>query len=103
MSRLERLGLLVGFAFYGWFPLAAQAYGIWCLASPRGDAAPVTVLAAAGVAATTLAALVVFAAVLATYFCPRYVNFSCPLNRVPPTVREKYRDRNPVLQGGRHK
>jgi hypothetical protein len=35
-----------------------------------------------------LATLVAFAAVLATYFCPRCVNFSCPLNRVPPTVRE---------------
>ncbi len=103
MNRLERLGLLAGFAFYGGFPLAAQAYGIWYLVSPRGDGASVTALAAAGVTAATLVALLAFAAVLAVYFCPRCVNFSCPLNRVPPTLREKYRERNPALQKGQPK
>jgi hypothetical protein len=99
MSRLERLGLLVGFAFYGGFPLAAQAYGIWYLVSPRGVGASVTVPGAVAVAAATLGTLLAFAAVLTIYFCPRCVNFSCPLNRVPPAVREEYRDRNPALRG----
>jgi len=101
MTWLERTVLLVGFAFYGGFPLAAQAYGIWYLVSPIGGGERVMVLAAAGVAAATLVALVVFATVLAVYFCPRCVNFSCPLNRVPPPVRDEYRDINPVLRGGR--
>lgn len=103
MTRLERAGLLVGFAFYAGFPLAAQAYGIWCLASPSGVRTSVTVPAAAGVAAATLVLLLAFAAVLTIYFCPRCVNFSCPLNRVPPPVREEYRERNPAPHGGRRK
>jgi hypothetical protein len=57
----------------------------------------------AGVAAATLVTLVAFAAVLTSYFCPHCVNFSCPLNRVPPTLREEYRGRNLVLQEGQHK
>ena len=101
MNVAERVGLLVGFAFYGGLPLAAQAYGIWYLSSSRGAGAPVGYPAAIVVAVATLVTLVAFAAVLAIYFCPRCVNFSCPLNRVPPRIREEYRGRNPVLQEGR--
>lgn len=100
MNTLERAGLVAGFAFYGGFPLAAQAYGMWHLVLSRGAGAPVTVPAVAAVAAATLVTLVAFAAVLTNYFCPRCINFSCPLNRVPPPLRQEYRGRNPVLQGG---
>lgn len=99
MTRLERAVLILGFAFFGGFPLVAQAYGIWYLAAHGSGAGPATVPAAAGAAAATLVALLAFAAVLTSYFCPRCVNFSCPLNRVPGAVREKYRARNPVLRG----
>jgi hypothetical protein len=99
MNSAERIGLLIGFVLFGGYPLTAQVYGICRLASAgEGIAPPVGLPAAIIVAGATLVTLVIFAGVLAFYFCPRCINFSCPLNRVPAAVREKYLARNPVLR-----
>jgi len=34
---------------------------------------------------------------LRTFLCSRCMNFACPLNRVPPSVRELFWERNPVV------
>jgi hypothetical protein len=35
---------------------------------------------------------------LQKYTCSRCVNFSCPLNRVPKAVVDKYLEKNPVMK-----
>jgi hypothetical protein len=96
LSAAERIALLIGFAVFGGYPLVAQVYGI-CRLTGSGTGASATLPAAIIITVATLVALVVFAAVLTLYFCPRCINFSCPLNRVPSAVREEYRAKNPVL------
>jgi hypothetical protein len=104
MSVGERITLIIGFVLFGGYPLTAQIYGICRLTSSgEGAAAPVGLPAAIVVAVATLVTLVLFAVVLLTSFCPRCINFSCPLNRVPFSLREEYLRKNPVLRNGKAK
>jgi hypothetical protein len=97
MSRLERMGLLLCFAFFGLFPVAVEAGGLFYLLS-SGSALSSTALLLACVTAATLGLVLVFFYLLRRLFCPRCVNFSCPLNRASSESVEQYLQRNPAMR-----
>jgi hypothetical protein len=52
-----------------------------------------------GMLLITAVGVLSFAWSLVKNVCPRCVNFSCPLNRVPKAVVDEYLRRNPVMRG----
>lgn len=36
--------------------------------------------------------------ILKTLYCPKCINFACPMNRVPAAVRESFFDKNPMIK-----
>ena len=46
----------------------------------------------------TLIGAIVFLLILITKLCTRCVNFSCPLNRVPKEIMDRFLTRNPTMQ-----
>jgi hypothetical protein len=81
LSHLERVGLLSCFGFFGLFPVAVEVGGLIYLRS-SGSALGSTALLLLCVTAATLSLAVAFFYLLRRLFCPRCVNFSCPLNGV---------------------
>ena len=81
MSRSEKVQLWIGFAILGGYPFPFMLLGgqyLW--------------------AVVALWALVLFFWTLRAYTCSQCVNFSCPLNTVPPEIVEAYLERNPVMR-----
>ena len=77
------------------FSALVQAYRIWNFFA-RG--AGFALLGMVGVNLATVMAAHQFGYILTRHFCPRCVNFSCPLNRPPEATVEKYLERNPVIK-----
>ncbi len=90
MNFAENVLLELGFLFFGLWPIVIQTAGLFRAASPGWWAGLFLALA-------TLASLISFGYYLLTRHCPRCVNFSCFLNRVPREVRSAYLARNPVM------
>jgi hypothetical protein len=80
MSSAEKTVLLAGFAVVWGYPLAFFVLGgLWFLLG-------VYLLMASG-----------FFVTLKVYLCSRCMNFACPLNGVPDSVRGAFFERNPVV------
>jgi hypothetical protein len=80
MSRSEQVQFIVGVALFLLYPLVFLVIGRAYL------------LVAIG-----LASAVSFGYLLWRDICNRCVNFSCPLNNVPPEIRQAFFNRNPVI------
>jgi hypothetical protein len=90
LGRAERFLVLLCFFLIGAYPPALMAwvlftthYGSWALA---------------GLLAVAMLNLGTMSAILVLRYCPRCVNFSCPLNRTPKEFVSEYLSRNPILQ-----
>ena len=92
MSGFERGVVILFIALILLFPIVVQGYGAWQL-SGRGPAPLGIALAGLG---TALAALHLLRT-LNLHFCPRCVNFSCPLNRAPKALIDRYLEKNPLV------
>ncbi|MFW9993390.1 MAG: hypothetical protein ACFFD4_15205 [Candidatus Odinarchaeota archaeon] len=96
-NAFEKLGLLAGLVFFLFFPLLAELLGIQVsLEKTPPDITTAVILVV--LAAITLITAVIFAVLLVRNLCPRCVNFTCPLNRVPKAIRDKYLERNPIMR-----
>lgn len=99
MNRFERISLLVSFGFiFLLFPLVVQSYGIWFIAEHFSTYGNAALLGMIGVLAATILSGLTLLTVLRVFFCPRCVNFSCPLNTVPKNVVDEYLRRNRVMR-----
>jgi hypothetical protein len=99
LNRLEKamMYVLLATVFFV-FPLAIHGYGIWHLAASYAETGLVALMGMIGVAAATLIFGVAFVITLKTFFCPKCVNFSCPLNTVPKPVVDAYLKKNDVMR-----
>lgn len=98
MNSLERSSLVLGFIFFGGFPVLVNFYGVYFMAANYAEFSQEALLGMIGVAVLTLLASITFFAVLRIYVCSKCVNFSCPLNSVQKEVVDEYLRRNPVIR-----
>jgi hypothetical protein len=94
LNGLEKSVVVLFSLFLLSFPPLVQAYGT-CHLFVNG--AGFSLLGMAVVSLATALAAVQFFRILTRHFCPRCVNFSCPLNRVPEETAKKYLERNPDI------
>lgn len=98
MSRAEKVGLMVCFTIFGLYPVLTMAAGIWSLIGKHGSYRFTLLSGLVGLAVANAASAASFIYLLNLFYCPRCVNFSCPLNRVPEDMVEEYLLRNPVMK-----
>lgn len=96
MNQWERAGLLIGFALFFGIPIFIIFWGTLTLYEVSTEFLFVVILGV--VSFLTFGGALVFGKNLVTKICPRCVNFSCPLNRVPKRVVDSYLKRNPVMR-----
>ena len=99
MNRFEQflMYVLIVTIFFV-FPLAIQEYGIWFLSVHYAEYGLISLLGSVGIAVATLATSVSFVLTLRRFFCPKCINFSCPLNPVPKPVIDVYLKKNDVMR-----
>lgn len=97
MNGLEKTSLVIGFVFLGGFPVFANFYGVYYIATNYAAFSQAALLGMIGVAALTLASSLTFFFALRIYVCANCVNFSCPLNTVPKETVDEYLKNNPVM------
>ena len=94
LNGLERSIVVLFSLFLLSFPSLVQAYGtVHLFVNGAGFAH----LGMAGVSLATALAALQFFCILTRHFCPRCVNLSCPLNRVPEETAIRYLEKNPVI------
>ena len=98
LNKLEKISFLAGLLFFGGFPLLTQANGIWFLVAHYEAYSLITLLGLIGIACATLLAAITMIACLMIHYCPKCVNFSCPLNKVPKSQVDEYLERNPLMK-----
>jgi hypothetical protein len=98
MNTLEKAGVLAGFAIFGLYPVAVEAYGIWYLFIALGFVNPPGGLLLMGVTLFTIASAIALLVLLRRHYCTRCINFGCPLNNTPSNLKTAYLNRNLVLK-----
>ena len=98
MNNIEKLLLILFFAFLAFFPVVMTAYGIWLIATSPLLNNLFTLLGIIGITTGTLLAGLQFFYVLQFYFCSRCINFSCPFNRVSTDKMKAYLQKNDVMK-----
>ncbi|MBU0514154.1 MAG: hypothetical protein KJ621_05220 [Proteobacteria bacterium] len=98
MNRIENGLLLTGFLFLGLWPVVVPAAAAWRLAADPSGPGWLAAWALVFMALAALASALTFGFSLARHHCPRCVNFSCLLNRVPRALVDEYLRRNPVMR-----
>jgi hypothetical protein len=97
LNRLEKSVVVLFSLFLLFFPALVQAYGTWFFFINGAEFGQIALLGMVGVNLATAMAALQFVYILTSHFCPRCVNFSCPLNRVPEATVEKYLEKNPAI------
>lgn len=96
ITRWEKIGTAVGFAFLGAFPLLVEAYGMFVFL--KSNPSVVSLLGVVGVFVGTMLTLALFYVVFFLLYCPHCVNFSCVFNKVPDQYVLQYLERNSVMK-----
>ena len=92
----EKLGFLGGALFFVLYPIIVEIYGLLEITNStfQGE---ITILLGLLIILSTFGGFYFFW-VLTKNICPSCVNFSCPLNRVPKEIVDKYLMRNPIMK-----
>lgn len=98
MNKYEQLATLVGFIFFGAFPIFSELYGVWFLISGGLTIMDLLVLELLVILLATVSLIAVLYAIFLLLFCPKCVNFSCQFNRVPKSIADRYIQANPVMK-----
>ncbi|MGC9515632.1 hypothetical protein [Methanocrinis sp.] len=93
LNTFEKVIVILFSIFMLSFPSLIQAYGTWLFFAWGGGFA---LLGMVGVNLATAMAALQFAYILTHHFCPRCINFSCPLNRAPEEVK-RLLERDPAI------
>lgn len=98
LNQVEKISVLSGFLFFFLFPVLTQTYGIWFLIKHYEAYDTITLLGLLGIAGATLLSAITMIATVLIHHCPKCVNFSCPLNKVPKYLIDEYLERNPIMK-----
>ena len=98
LNAPERAGVLAGFAVFGLYPIAVEAYGIWTLFAVMGFVNPPGGLLLMGVTIFNTVSAIALLILLRRNYCARCVNFGCPLNKTPSNLKSAYHARNPDIK-----
>jgi len=98
MNKYEKLGTLVGFIFFGAFPVFSELYGVWFLVAEGHALMDVMVVELVVILLATGLLIVILYAIFLFLFCRKCVNFSCQFNKVPKEVADRYIKKNPVMR-----
>jgi len=91
----ERVSILAGFGFFGFYPIAVEVYGLWLVWS---DPVVSSVKLLASIAILNSLAAILLYVLLKRFYCTRCVNFGCPLNITPLALIEAYLKKNPGMK-----
>jgi hypothetical protein len=97
INKYEQAGTLIGFIFFGAFPVFTELYGLWFLLSEGFHIGDTSVLELLVILAATISLIAILYAIFLLVFCRKCVNFSCQFNRVPKPIAERYISANPVM------
>jgi hypothetical protein len=97
MNLFERTLLIIGFVLFGTVPLAGQVPSIVRIASnlPADRIFFITLLVLLGF---SIVGVIFSFTFLFTRICVKCVNFSCPFNKVPKELVDRYLDKNPDMK-----
>jgi len=98
LNELEKTGVLTGFAVFGLYPIAVEAYGLWTLFVVMGFVNPPGGLLLMGVTLLNTLSALALLLLLRRNYCTRCVNFGCPLNNTPNNLKTAYLTRNPDIK-----
>ncbi len=98
LNQIEKISVLAGFLFFFLFPVFTQANGIWFLIKRYEAYDLITLLGLLGIASATLLSAITMITTVLIHHCPKCVNFSCPLNKVPKSLVDEYLERNPIMK-----
>lgn len=96
LNLFEKFGFLAGAIFFVLFPLITELYGIFTLWNQEDKQFLILILIF--LALTSLLGSFYFFYVLQSKICPKCVNFSCPLNKVPKELVDAYLKKNPIMR-----
>ena len=97
LNMFEKGGFLAGALFFVLFPIITEVYGISALLN-QSNLANLYVILLIGLSVLSLIGGIYFFIVLQKNVCPKCVNFSCPLNKVPKEIVDTYLLKNPVMK-----
>ena len=97
IKPIEKTGSIMGFVFMGLFPLISEIYGLWFIYSNTLNITQFINLSLTILIFLTIISYFIFISFFLLTFCPRCVNFSCKLNKVPKEIIEEYIKKNPVI------
>lgn len=97
MNIFEKLGFLGGAVFFVLFPVVTDLYGLFILWN-QYNTVDITITTLTGLALLSSIAGVYFFTAVRRNVCPKCVNFSCPLNKVPKEIVDAYLENNPVMK-----
>ncbi len=97
LNRFEKFGFLAGAVFFVFFPVLVEIYGLTKInqLSTRSDLLIYVLL---GLILLGIIGGIFFFYVLQKNICPKCVNFSCPLNKVPKKIVNAYLELNPIMK-----
>jgi hypothetical protein len=98
INKYEQAGTLIGFIFFGAFPVFSELFGLWFLVSEDLYIMDVILLELLGITLATIILIGVLYAIFLFVFCKKCINFSCQFNKVPKSVRDRYIKANPVMK-----
>jgi hypothetical protein len=98
IKSIEKTGSIFGFAFMGLFPLISEIYGLWFVYSNNLSFTQNINLGLIIFLILTIISYFIFISFFLISFCPRCINFSCKLNRVPKELVDEYLKKNPVIK-----
>lgn len=96
INTFEKLGFLAGALFFVSFPLLTEFIGIIIFWNQEDKLILILILIV--LAAVSLFGGIYFFYVLQRKICPKCINFSCPLNKVPKELVDAYLKRNPIMR-----
>jgi hypothetical protein len=88
----EKATLVLSFLLIGGMPILIELNGFAILHGPIYRQIYM------GLTLASALTIIGFFTLLSVYFCPLCVNFSCPFNRTPHELRQRYLERNPVMR-----
>lgn len=95
MNNFEKTSYMIGLSFFQIFPLSAQIVGLVFLIDNFEIVTRWKIIVFSFIILITLILNISFVANLYTKLCTRCIHFSCPMNRVPESIKIKFVDTNP--------
>lgn len=98
INKFEKVVVVLIMVSFFALPFFSQVYGIWFLAVDYEEYGSIALLGLIGIAGATLLSYMTMIASLRIHYCPKCINFSCPLNTAPKSMVDEYLEQHPVMK-----